>query len=925
MPGSYTFSTSTSTTNFYRKVFFISYLHALILGLSLFLTNCQSNLPPEQQLEKLWKRLIVEDLDKKSTLKLCKKLKNLAQLDSVRFADYLVAASAKASTASYSYKQWENYLWQGQEDCKKLRSLLSPQMSLYTWVLLDYEEARLYDSKGELVKAQDRYERIWYELERMEVDSLDAKQFRRFQNALPISLAGIHQFLGNYKLAEDWLEKADPIIDWKHAVYPGIVLGLRAQILQAKGDIEAAIEAYEKANQLFLKNSSSVIPGHYVENCMFYSELLLDQNLTSTAKAVLKQAARQQINGDRYPIYLSLQLAKIALVEGHFRKAYQEAELALGLSQQVIKEKYYWHARIFKVLAEIGLAEQEWQLALKYAQRGLDQFSKRNISKRIQLNPALQSLDNKLDVLPLLILKAQAILERYKAEARPLEELEWALETFTDAFQLVRNLRAEYEDDEVKEFLAASSFQLFEPAIETAYLLFQKSQNAQYLQEGLKIAETSRSLSLQENLKAKHAQQLLGIPEKTLQEERALKYQISKLEKELQHFPEGSRKQEGRHLLASTRAAYLEWQERISETYPTYYRLKYAEEALYLDDIQTHIAKEVDILSFFWGIKHIYCFRLAKGQLNFTRINQSEELQTALEDFRGEITSRRGGTSRSRFKKMINSGYTIYQQLLQPLEPLAKNLLVVSDGPLQYIPLTALPTKLIDTEKPKEVPYLIYDKTIRRIFSLAVWLRKVKTESTSKQSNFQGIDSLLVLAPANFPDSSQLSLQADGLEEVIGKKVRMVDVVNKERAKELLQRDYKYVLVFSHAAASEVGPYIQLSNDSLHLDEIYHTEMGTAFIVLGACETGLGENRKGEGILSLGRAFIYQNVENAAMTLWKVQDGPALRIAQALLSKHINEGLEPADALRLAQIEFLEGAYATGLPYQWAGFVLTGQ
>lgn len=909
----------------YTNLLFSFQVHVCVLSFSLIFFSCDSSLTPEEELESLWELVIVDGVDKETTLKLCQEMKILARIDSTRFADYLVAASAKASTISLGYKQWESHLKQGQRDCRRLRPYLTTQNSLHTWVLLDYEEARFHDSKGELQGAQDRYEKVWKELEKINADSTDRHQLHNFQHALPISLAGIHQFLGNYKLAENWLDKADPVIDWQHPVYPGIILGLRAQILQAKGQLTEAMAAYKRANKLFLKNNNDSVTGHYVENCMFYSELLLKEKLTSTAKAVLQKAARHRVRGDRYPIYLSFQLAKIALTEGNFRKARDEAKLSLSLSQEVTTEKYYWHARILKVLAEIELAEQNWEVALNYAQQGLDQFSEKDISSTFQKNPDLESLDNKLDVLPLLILKAKAILGRFKAEERPVEELDLALASFADAIQLVRKLRSEYEDDEVKEALAGSSYQLFEPALETSYLLFAHTQEQKYLHEGLKITETSRSLSLQENLRAQDAQQLLAISAEKLSEERTLKYKISKLEKELQYLKAGIRKQEKKVVLAATRAEYYNWQEDIRQAFPGYHQLKYAEESLKLKDIQAQLRQDLEILSFFWGQDHVYCLRLSQENLGFSRVSQTQELRLALQDFRQEIISRRGGTSTPRLKKLIQAGHTIYQHLLQPLGSLAKELLIVSDGPLQYIPIIALPTSMIETEDPKKIPYFIHDKTIRRIFSVAVWLRRARTRESERKADAAAIDSLLVLAPSNFPDDSQLSLHEAGLGEAIGKKVRIVDEVSKDLAKDLLRRNYKYVLVFSHAAASENGPYIQLSTDSLHLDEIYHTEMGTSFIILGACETGLGENRKGEGILSIGRAFIYQDVPNAAMTLWEVQDGPALRITEGLLKRHIIDGLDPAEALRQAQIATLDEPGATGLPYQWAGFVLTGQ
>ena len=113
-------------------------------------------------------------------------------------------------------------------------------------------------------------------------------------------------------------------------------------------------------------------------------------------------------------------------------------------------------------------------------------------------------------------------------------------------------------------------------------------------------------------------------------------------------------------------------------------------------------------------------------------------------------------------------------------------------------------------------------------------------------------------------------------------------------------------------------------NGFLQLYEIYNLKLSADLVVLSACQTGLGKEIKGEGIVGLTRAFMYAGVPRVVASLWRVNDVATAALMSRFYREMIVNGLKPAAALRAAQLDLSwEKRYQH--PYFWAGFVLQGE
>jgi CHAT domain-containing protein len=98
-------------------------------------------------------------------------------------------------------------------------------------------------------------------------------------------------------------------------------------------------------------------------------------------------------------------------------------------------------------------------------------------------------------------------------------------------------------------------------------------------------------------------------------------------------------------------------------------------------------------------------------------------------------------------------------------------------------------------------------------------------------------------------------------------------------------------------------------------------------VVLSACDTALGREVRGEGLLSLTRGFLHAGAPRVLASLWRVEDRATGELMARFYRGLLAEGRTPAAALRAAVGEVRHDP-ALGHrrhPYYWAGFVLHGE
>lgn len=146
---------------------------------------------------------------------------------------------------------------------------------------------------------------------------------------------------------------------------------------------------------------------------------------------------------------------------------------------------------------------------------------------------------------------------------------------------------------------------------------------------------------------------------------------------------------------------------------------------------------------------------------------------------------------------------------------------------------------------------------------------------------------------------------------------------------------YRYLHVATHGLLDAERPQFtgvvlslvgNKSNDGfLRTDEIFNLKLGSPLVMLSACETGLGKEKRGEGVIGLTRAFMYAGAPTVGVSLWSVADKSTAVLMTDFYKRLLGATPQsPGAAMRDAQLAMINGKQYSA-PFYWAPFVLVGE
>ncbi|MFN7945548.1 MAG: CHAT domain-containing tetratricopeptide repeat protein [Blastocatellia bacterium] len=150
-------------------------------------------------------------------------------------------------------------------------------------------------------------------------------------------------------------------------------------------------------------------------------------------------------------------------------------------------------------------------------------------------------------------------------------------------------------------------------------------------------------------------------------------------------------------------------------------------------------------------------------------------------------------------------------------------------------------------------------------------------------------------------------------------------------------QQYRYVHFATHGVLDSQRPALSAlvlsqvdaqgarQNGYLRTLDVFRLRLNAELVALSGCQTALGREISGEGLVGLTRGFMYAGARRVMASLWQVSD-----VATAELMRRFYQGLlgkrklSPAAALRAAQLEMMKNPRYSA-PWYWAAFTLQGE
>lgn len=384
--------------------------------------------------------------------------------------------------------------------------------------------------------------------------------------------------------------------------------------------------------------------------------------------------------------------------------------------------------------------------------------------------------------------------------------------------------------------------------------------------------------------------------------------------------------------LLKTQERYKDLHEAMLRDYPAYF----PEFSFDLATVQNQLSQDQSILSYFLTADTVISALINNREVRFKYLGSRHYLDSLLgvnQALMAEAEQHAAvGNTMTEFhytthlKNLGNTCKSLYDFLLRKWGELPERLMIIPDDRLFTLNFDMLLTDRPEPDAPLyKWPFAIRNHVFSYNHSIANWLEL--TGKTQVKRKVVGI------APAIQEPYAPLKYSQAGLEQIQGFNLKLLSGPEANRSQiEALGRNT--ILDFqTHAVVSERQnsySFILLNTeegflDSLYLKDIYHFKLPGTFVVLTACETHVGNIARGEGVISLARAFTYAGASGMITSLWKVDD-----YTSSLLMEHfygyLGQGDEKDVALRKAKLDLLDNAQdeRSEHPFYWASMIHIG-
>jgi CHAT domain-containing protein/tetratricopeptide (TPR) repeat protein len=548
---------------------------------------------------------------------------------------------------------------------------------------------------------------------------------------------------------------------------------------------------------------------------------------------------------------------------------------------------------------------------------------------------------------------------------RDLGKLTESLTNIEASLKLIEENRSEIRNERLRTLFFASKHDYYLLYIDVLMKLHKQNPKLGYDVKAFQANESARARSLLDILTEAKVNIRQGVDPELLKKEMQLQEELNSKEqsrvKLLQTQYTDKQLSELKQEIKDLIVQVSRFREEILITSPKYAAIKYPQ-PLTLQEIQQQVLDENTLLlEYSLGKENSYLWAVSKTSVSSYELPKDADIEAAAQEFYKQLTS----------EQIVNpeAGNKLSQMLLAPVANQLgkKRLLIVSDGALQSIPFAALPIPTSDGKN--FTPLLVQNEVVSlpSASTLAVLRNQLKDRKpvsktlaviadpvfTSNDERFRNLRPQPQIISANPNEvkrsASDIGVILDRLKYTRIEAETILSLVPENQRTSAFDfaasraiatnpelANYKIIHFATHGLLNNVNPELSGvvfslvdeqgadSNGFLRLNDIFNLNLPAELVVLSACETGLGKDVKGEGLVGLTRGFMYAGAKRVVVSLWSVKDTATAELMKKFYRQMLAKGLHPVAALRAAQLEMWK-TQQWKAPYYWAAFVVQGE
>ena len=598
--------------------------------------------------------------------------------------------------------------------------------------------------------------------------------------------------------------------------------------------------------------------------------------------------------------------------------------------QKAVTENIKWNGQrknvsyglLLRFRADALAARGRLDEALQFYQKAISQFHPHFIDETITNNPdTFTGVFSYINLFNTLTSKATAMEKKYKVE-KEQHFLEASLNTYSSAFRLSEYVEKTYDSDESRFFLNKIKHIAHSKPINVSIELYRLTNQKKYLESAYQFDQWNKASVLSLNVKENEDRKRNVEKDSLFLHQSTLKRSITRLSLRASSVTDSMTLQQ---IHASIRDAEIELgrvNDKINKDPFTQKRL--ANEIIpRVKDLQKMVDNKTAIISFHLSDRDLLALIITGNQFNYTLTPVQPDFIPRLDSFRSQLHETKNGIRYNGYE----ISFSLYKMILAPVISKLDNverLIIIPDDELNYLPFEALQ----DASK----VYLIEKYSLQYNFSTSLLV--TNSTNTSK-------DGILAMAPFSSKSFNEkgkqtfTALPASRQEIVNLAGTILLDSLATKKNFMNLAGNYGIVHLATHASADNENPQRSFINFYpgnedyiLYAGEIYDMQLdSTDLVILSACETGAGKLVKGEGLMSLSRAFAYAGCQNIITSLWKAEDISTSYILQQLHG-YLANGYSKDQALQNAKKDLLTNEDIDPMyksPNYWAHLVFIGE